>query len=176
MDHSEWDCKLKKKKKLPTVKVGLFSLREKAPTKNRNVIITTLMSAVLRISFGFFRSSAIIQSIRIPRDLKAKTHFYFTWKSRVSNLLFVKVFFQSTRNGDKHFIWNKCYQSGIRLNLLLTRDPIGLWRLIVLIDYQLIFQCFRRKIKLKKVTLIGFPRHQSNWFCFFVSGESRWKN
>ena len=33
MDHSEWDCRLKKK--LPTVIVGLFSLREKAPTKKR---------------------------------------------------------------------------------------------------------------------------------------------
>ena len=35
VDHSEWDCQLKKtKKKLLTVRVGLFSLREKAPTKN----------------------------------------------------------------------------------------------------------------------------------------------
>ena len=33
VDHSEWDCQLKKKKLL-TVRVGLFSLREKAPTKN----------------------------------------------------------------------------------------------------------------------------------------------
>ena len=32
VDHSEWDCQLKKK--LLTVRVGLFSLREKAPTKN----------------------------------------------------------------------------------------------------------------------------------------------
>ena len=31
VDHSEWDCQLKKK--LLTVRVGLFSLREKAPTK-----------------------------------------------------------------------------------------------------------------------------------------------
>ena len=34
MDHSEWDCLLKKNCQL-TVRVGLFSLREKAPTKNR---------------------------------------------------------------------------------------------------------------------------------------------
>ena len=32
VDHSEWDCQLKKKQL--TVRVGLFSLREKAPTKN----------------------------------------------------------------------------------------------------------------------------------------------
>ena len=35
VDHSEWDCQLKKK--LLTVRVGLFSLREKAPTKNNSL-------------------------------------------------------------------------------------------------------------------------------------------
>ena len=40
VDHSEWDCQLKKKqKKLLTVRVGLFSLREKAPTKKLATVI-----------------------------------------------------------------------------------------------------------------------------------------
>ena len=39
VDHSEWDCQLKKTKtkKLLTVRVGLFSLREKAPTKKQRI-------------------------------------------------------------------------------------------------------------------------------------------
>ena len=57
MDHSEWDCRLKK---LPAAIVGLFSLREKAPTKNVRWISKSLALQTQKKNIGVSKPQIIV--------------------------------------------------------------------------------------------------------------------
>ena len=72
VDHSEWDCQLKQKqKKLLTVRVGLFSLREKAPTKNNR-----RFAAFAQFAFELFLDSVDLNFLMICNRIFSSLQFF----------------------------------------------------------------------------------------------------